>query len=417
MPEEEWKKPVFHSVRDWLKVYFSGMCMGATDIVPGISGGAVAFILGIYQDFIRSIASFNGAAFRLLFRGEFRAFFSAVSWQFLVALFCGISTSIVILAKFFTFLLDHEVYRTWLYSVFCGLVLGATYFCFRKLSRFRLKEALLFVFGIVFAWNLSTGRLLPKSVEPLFDVPFHEEVVKVEAKGKLEGRRALNYDPLSHAIVGVPQSALGGMVSKNFLPKGSLIFSHENQEMISIDDAVLKGARNYLDFWVVACGAIAISCMLLPGISGSYMLTILGMYSILLGSLVDFLEALKVGSWDQAAFRIVLSMVIGILIGGLFFSRVVTFLLSRYRELTLATLLGGMIGALRVVWPFWSYQYTFIPLRLSDGPALEAVHPIFPDFFSRDFVVALFFFFLGFGYVCFIEFMAAKRRERTPKAS
>lgn len=409
-----WQKPVFVRFSQWAKIFGCGMCMGAADIVPGISGGTVAFIIGIYEDLLNSIKTFNIDALKLLFRGKFSAFFQQISWQFLLALVLGVTASFITLAKFFTYLLSHEVYRSYLYSGFLGLVLGSVVFCTRQLSVWRLRYLFPFVFCAIIAYQLSGTDLIPKSNEALYDIPFRQEVLTNQARGKFEEHAALNFDQATNRITGIPKSALLGMVSKKYLSKSDLIYSHEANTEVAVGDVIGSATAKLIDPWVVVCGMIAISAMLLPGISGSYLLTVLGMYGPILGALVDLIDGLGHLMFDVGAFRTVFSMLIGIAIGATLFSRVVLFLLSRFPNATLAALIGFMVGALRAVWPFWSYQYQFMPLRLSDGPALEGIEPILPNFASAEFFTALVCMVLGFGYVLFIEAIASKKlRDHT----
>src|SRR3990172_6790342 len=143
------------SFRVFFSIFFSGMLVGAADIVPGISGGTVAFILGIYEELLKSIASFNLKAFSYLFRLQLPSFFQAVAWRFLLVFVLGAAVSFAFLAKGVTFLLHHELYRTFLYAAFMGLVVGSILFCARLLPRFDKKTALFLFCGAVAACFLS----------------------------------------------------------------------------------------------------------------------------------------------------------------------------------------------------------------------------------------------------------------------
>lgn len=410
----EWKKPVFTKASEWFKTIGCGLCVGAADIVPGISGGTVAFIIGIYEDLLKSIASFNAVALTHLIKGRFKAFFTQLSWHFLLAFLLGVGISFVTLAKVFTLLLNHEVYRIYLYAGFLGLVLGSVAFCARQLANFRFSHFISLALAACVAFFLSGTDLIPKKNEPLYDVPIQLHSLPAQASAKIKSKTILNYDPISQELLNVPQSYLSGMLAKKFLPKGAWVYSHETRRTVKIEDIVGATKTSYIDLWVVLCGAIAISAMLLPGISGSYLLTILGMYGVILGALVDWVEGLKMLSFDFNAFRTVLSMVVGIGIGALLFSRVVSYLLAKYHDLTLAALVGFMIGALRAVWPFWSYEYALSPLRLNDGPIIQAISPIIPNVASPQFLIACAFLGLGFFLVLAVESFA-KSRVSSPK--
>jgi putative membrane protein len=328
MTVKEWKKPELQSFSHWVQLFFSGICVGGADIVPGISGGTVAFIIGIYEDLLKSIATFNLSAFQLLFTGKFSQFFDKVAWQFLLAVFSGVAVAFLTLAKLFLFLLNHEVYRMWLYASFMGLVAGSVIYCLRQVKEWNFSRIVGMILAACFAYVLTGAELLQRS----------------------------------------ESSAL----SSSWL----------------------------VDPWIVLCGSLAVSAMLLPGISGSYLLTVLGMYGLILGSLMDWLQSIAQGGFDMAAFKVVFSMSLGIVLGGLLFSRVVLFLLDRFRALTLASLIGFMIGALRAVWPFWSYSY--------DGAKLQALSPIIPSL-SSEVVVTPLFTAVGFLLVVSVERLFSKK--------
>ena len=393
----------------FVKLFGAGLLVGAADIVPGISGGTVAFIIGIYEELLQALASFNAKAFSLLFSFQLKAFFKAVRWQFLLAVILGVSSSFVILASCFTYLLNHELYRTYLYATFMGLVIGSTIFCVKQLSKYTYTVLVSFILGAGVAFFLSGSTLSSsfaiKKSEPLFDVPYEKALLKEEIR--LE--RTQNYDQRRQRLIAVPQSALSGMLAKKYLTKESLVFSHDTEQEIAVGELLYHADTPMLDLWIVACGMIAISAMLLPGISGSYLLTILGMYGYILGALVDLVSGLKLGLFDSAAFRIIGSMLLGIVIGASLFSHVVRYLLRTYRNCTLAALIGFMVGALRAVWPFWSYSYMLEPLRLSDGPHLVAIEPNAPQIFSMEFGIACLFVTLGFLSVMLVEAYATTR--------
>ncbi len=303
-----------------LKRLLSGLCVGAADIVPGISGGTVAFIIGIYEELLQAISSAN---LKLLCTLQFRAFFRELRWQFLLPFIAGVAISFLSLAKAIQHCLLDENLRPLLYSAFMGLVVGSSIFLARLMNGFTIKSALTLCCGVVAAFLLT--------------------------------------DP-------------------NVTPKGE------------------EGSLNSL--WIVLCGAMAISAMLLPGISGSYILNILGVYEQILHALLRFVHHLKLGEFDLSSFRIVGCMAVGIVLGAVCFARIIKFLFNRYRQETIALLVGFMLGALRSVWPFWSYAFE---------PNLRPVSPILPDVASVAFMYAALFFAMGVASVFAIEHMAKRR--------
>ncbi|MDB6080987.1 MAG: hypothetical protein JWO53_259 [Chlamydiia bacterium] len=391
----------------WLKIFISGVCVGAADIVPGISGGTVAFIIGIYEDLLKSIATLNFTNLSLLVRGRFREFQAAVSWQFLLLFLLGVACSFVTFAKVFTLLLNHETYRSYLYASFMGLVLGSIIFCTRTLQSFRFSTLLSFLFGVLIAFSLSGGSMIKKAPEPLYDVILGD--VRVEVPSRLQ---PANYDASSKKLVGVTQEELLTMLSKKMVAPQDMVFSHDLGQNLYIYDVIKMGERSAVNLWIVACGMMAVSAMLLPGISGSYLLTVIGMYSVVLGALVDFLGEARQGSFDMASFKILASMALGIAIGAVLFSRVAIFLLAKFRDLTIASLIGFMVGAARAIWPFWTFEYRVSPLRLHDGLQLCVKEPFMPSLDSILLLYSLAFFMLGFIVVLAIEYCAGKKEAQ-----
>ncbi len=299
--------------------------MGCADIVPGISGGTVAFIMGIYSNLIESIKSVNVYT---LCTGRFKDFFTRIAWKYLLALLSGIAFSLATLAHFIDYVLGHETYRILLYSGFLGLILASALFCAKLVKQWRFPHLMSLFVGALAAYLLT---------------------------GSTVGASEASYR-----------------------------------------------ATHGLDPWIILCGAIAVSAMLLPGISGSYLLTILGTYSVVIGALADFVR-----NFDLSAFYILASMLIGIVIGALLFSHVVSWLLKHFHDMTIALLTGFMIGALKSVWPFWTYGYVF----LEKGPQLIVLEPILPDAASLLFCAALAFALLGFAAVFALEHMAMARKR------
>lgn len=368
---------------NWLRTLVCGLCVGAADIVPGISGGTVAFIIGIYEELLDAISNVR----RHLF--------------FLSAFLLGVCISFVTLAKGFQQLINSELFRPLLYSLFMGLVAGSVIFCSRLLASFNLKSFIFLSLGAVSAYFLSGADLVPKGNEPCYNV-----AITVFPVPKVP---LANYDPAG-LLLGVPESQLAVMLAKKYIDKNQTVINVETGKKSSVDAIIGQRHTSVIDLWIVACGAMAISAMLLPGISGSYLLNILGMYGFILGALVDWVEGLKAGFFDFGSFRTVFSMGLGIALGALVFARAVRYLLTHYREIAIATLVGFMIGALRAVWPFWSLTPKLSPLHLTGGPILHPEYPILPDLLSSQFAISCLFFAVGLGLVLLVEHLAQKKR-------
>lgn len=240
-----------------VSVFFRGMAMGAADIVPGVSGGTIAFITGIYFRLLEAISGLPEAALNHLFKGRFRAFWQACDGSFLLVLLAGILASIATLASAITYALDEHPIPIW--SFFFGLIVASVWHVSRQVRSPKAILLLPFAGGVVFAWWVTT-------------------------------------------LAGMPQQ-----------PSLLLFFG---------------------------AGALAICAMILPGISGSFILVILGMYAPVLGAI-------------RAPDLAILGMfAVGCLIGLLSVARLITWAFSRFHDLVLAVLIGFMVGALNKVWPW-----------------------------------------------------------------
>ena len=244
-------------IKEYGFLMLKGMGMGAADVVPGVSGGTIAFIVGIYEELINSIKSINTANLRLLFRGQFRSFWQGINANFLLSIVLGIGISIFSLAKIITYLLVNQPILVW--AFFFGLVLASTWFVAKEIKQWKVKTVISFVIGSILAFYITIATPSETPTHPLF---------------------------------------------------------------------------------IFFCGAIAICAMILPGISGSFILVLLGKYFYIM-------EAVK-------TFRVsvMLTFVAGALIGITTFSRVLSFALRRFHDATIALLSGFMLGSLNKVWPW-----------------------------------------------------------------
>ncbi|WP_239985784.1 DUF368 domain-containing protein [Marinobacter salexigens] len=238
-------------------VFLRGMAMGAADIVPGVSGGTIAFITGIYFRLLQAINAVPGALFKELFRGNLKAFWQACDGTFLGTLLLGILVSILTLASGITYLLAEYPILIW--SFFFGLILASVWHVGRQARHYRSALLVPLVFGVGVAWWITT--LSVNQVEP---------------------------------------SAVA----------------------------------------FFAAGAVAICAMILPGISGSFILVIIGMYAPVLGAI----KTLDV--------TVLLLFMVGCLVGLLSVARLITWAFHKYHDHVLALLTGFMIGALNKVWPW-----------------------------------------------------------------
>lgn len=250
-----------NSPKKLLEIYGKGIAMGAADIVPGVSGGTIALIAGIYERLINAISSIGPELWQVWRRqGGFRGIVDVwrhVDATFLLCLVAGIATSFITLAGWIKYLLDHQPLFIW--SFFFGLVIATVFILLTEVKRWNLPRIALFIVGMILAVLISTAPIL-------------------------SGTPSLPY----------------------------LFFS----------------------------GALAICAMILPGISGSFILLLLGSYDTIL-------EAVH-----TLNFTIILTVMAGMLSGLLLFTRLLKWLLARYYQGTLALLTGFIAGSLVKIWPW-----------------------------------------------------------------
>jgi len=237
--------------------------MGAADVVPGVSGGTIAFITGIYDTLLESIRRINPSVLGIWKREGFKAAFNHINGVFLIALFGGVLTSIATLAKLISWLLVTHPIPIW--SFFFGLILVSVFHMLKQIEQRSMSRLVFLLLGVAFAYSITV-------LQPL------------------------QMDPTSINII--------------------------------------------------LAGAIAICAMILPGISGSFILLLIGMYTPVLGA---------VKSLDIPVIILFMS---GCVIGLLSFSHVLSWLLKRFRDFTLIFLTGLMIGTLPKIWP-WKETLTW----------------------------------------------------------
>jgi len=266
-------------------IFLRGMAMGAADIVPGVSGGTIAFITGIYFRLLEAISAVPSAVFRQLLKGNLRAFWQAVDGNFLVLLLAGIITSIATLASLITWLLAEHPILIW--SFFFGLILASVWHIGWQVRRFVPGLLVPLLAGIVIAWWVTT---LPAS-----------EVA-----------------PTGMAFLGA--------------------------------------------------GALAICAMILPGVSGSFLLLIIGMYGPVLAA---------VKSFDVGLLALFLA---GCGIGLLSAAKLITLAFRHFHDTVLALLTGFMVGALAKVWP-WQETLSWRTNRAGEQVPLSQT-PVTPETWS-----------------------------------
>ncbi|MBL7865623.1 MAG: DUF368 domain-containing protein [Cyclobacteriaceae bacterium] len=243
--------------KDYLLLYFKGVSMGGADVIPGVSGGTIAFITGIYEELINSLKSIDGTAIRLLLSLRIGECWKRVNGNFLVTVLAGILTSLISLARLMTYLLEFHPIPVW--SFFFGLILVSSPLIMRDIHQWSFSSVLSFIIGAVIAYAIT-------------------------------------------------------ILSPTETPTNL--------------------------FFIFFCGALAICAMILPGISGAFVLLLIGKYEYMINALIVL------------DFPVIIVFATGCLLGLIGFSHVLSWILTHYRFPTLAMLAGFMIGSLNKVWPW-----------------------------------------------------------------
>jgi putative membrane protein len=266
------------SLKDYFILFLKGIGMGSADVVPGVSGGTIAFIAGIYEELVGSINQINLSALQTLRKEGVAAAWKLVNGNFFVVLLSGIATAIISLAKLITHLLDTQPVLIW--SFFFGLVFMSIYFVAKRVKQWNISRYASFVIGAAIAFFITTLPAQPES------------------------------------------------------------------------DAL---------WYIFLSGMIAICAMILPGISGSFILLLLGSYSVVLNAI------------HERNLVIIATFAVGAVIGLLSFSRLLKFMFDRFHDVTIALLSGFLLGSLNKVWP-WKQTLTWFTKHA--GEANEELVPV-----------------------------------------
>ncbi|WP_039357439.1 DUF368 domain-containing protein [Candidatus Protochlamydia amoebophila] len=375
-------------------LFFCGLCMGMADLIPGISGGTIAFIMGFYQALLESLKSFNTDTLKLLFTFQWSQFLKKTQWKFLLTLVSGIACSMIFFSSFLHWILLNETYRIYLYSLFLGLILASFVFCIRQVKKWSWLKVIALIIGLSLAYFL-TDFTLSNSREGKYAVRVDLGSFPVEL---------VNYD--GKLLKNLSASDLSVLTAKKNITPTSLVFDRQGQVLGESRQFAKVHHVGFFDGWLIICGAIAVCALLLPGVSGSYLLMLLGVYPLIIASLADLVTGLKYLHIDQEAVLVLFNLLLGIVIGGFCFARIASALLKNYPDISIAVLSGFMIGALRSVWPFWTYKYLLAPLKLHKGPQLFIETPYFPSLSSFILIKSIVCIAIGFGVVLFVEYLS-----------
>ena len=246
-----------------LRVFFCGILMGIADAIPGISGGTIALLLGIYEELIGSISNFDIYLFQNLKKKGIKYCWNKINGNFLLSLISGVLLSLLSFVKIFSILI--QKYPLFIWSFFLGLILATLFVIKRNIKKWNIVN-----FILIFIFSFLT------------------------------------------ILLSIIKPSVG--------------------ENINL-------------FYILICGIIASSAMILPGISGSLILVILGVYTLIINAL------------NNLEYNIILVFLIGCLIGIINFSKIIKWLFHNYRDYTFSIMLGLVIGSIYTVWP-WRKSFT-----------------------------------------------------------
>lgn len=312
---------------DYFLISLKGLAMGAADVVPGVSGGTIAFISGIYQELIDTINKVDFSFFSSWKKNGFKIAWQQINGSFLLALVTGIAISILTFSKIITHLLATQPILVW--SFFFGLVIASIVFVGKQITKISIPVIITFLVGTILSYYITIA-------EPI--------------------------------------------ASPDSYP------------------------------YLFLSGFIAIIAMILPGVSGAFILLLMGSYAVVIGTINQFREAILAMNWQllgQAILKLG-TFAIGALLGLKLFSKVLHWMFDNHRNLTLALLTGFMLGSLNKVWPWKKVLSTRIDSHGVEVPFLEK--SILPQHFEGDnqLLIAIVLMVFGFLTIFILEKVAVK---------
>ncbi len=299
-------REVQSNFKKYLRLYLTGFAMGTADLIPGVSGGTVAFLSGIYEELLYTIKTLSGDFLRLLLKGQIKPAIQLIPFKFLIPLAGGLFTALFALANLLSFLL--AAYPSFVWAFFFGLVLSSTWIVLKRVVKWDLTDKISFVIATIVTYFLV--GLIP--IETPNSLPF-----------------------------------------------------------------------------IFLSGAIAICAMILPGISGSFILLLLGKYHQILGAVTD------------RNFSILAVFMAGCVIGLALFSRVLSWLFKHHHDISVAILAGVMLGSIRKIWPWQEVVQTRINSHGEEVPFI--VNNVLPSSFDLTFLSIMILMILGAGFVLYLD--------------
>jgi putative membrane protein len=287
-------------LRESISLIFKGIGMGAANVIPGVSGGTIALITGIFEKLINSIKSFDLKAVKLILKGDFKGFFNHVNMGFLVSVFSGIFISILTLAKILGYLFEN--YPVYIWAYFFGLILASVYFVGRRIEKIDIRVVITFLAGTLIA----------------------------------------------------------------------VLFSVLN-----------PATENTRIYYLVLCGVVAICSMILPGLSGSFVLILMGNYELI------FIKAI-----NEFDLGILIPVGVGAVVGLLAFSHILSWIFKRYKDQTISLLTGFILGSLSILWPWKNEVYQTnrlgeILLKSCGDPVVTGYEKYLPQQFDNEVIFSI----------------------------
>jgi putative membrane protein len=256
---------------DYLLISLKGIAMGAADVVPGVSGGTIAFISGIYQELIDSINKFDLKTILSVRKNGIKATWAALNGNFLLALISGIFISILTFSKVIAFLLDNHPILVW--SFFFGLVLASILLIWKQITHWKYYSLFALLLGTFVSYYITIAK---------------------------------------------------PVASPDSLP------------------------------YLFLSGFVAIIAMILPGVSGAFILLLMGSYQTVIGTINQFREGIASFNMEilgQAMIKL-MTFAVGAILGLKLFSKILHWMFAHHKNTTLAVLIGFMIGSLNKIWPW-----------------------------------------------------------------
>lgn len=290
--------------------FLKGMGVGSANVIPGVSGGTIALITGIFERLINALKSFNLTAIKLFFTGKFREFAKHTDLWFLASVGCGVLAAILTVARIFEYMFAN--YPIYLWSFFFGMILVSIYYVGITIEKINFKTVLSFIIGTAIALFIAFGT---------------------PAK--------------------------------------------ENSNIL----------------YLMICGAVATCSMILPGLSGSFVLVLMGNYQLIMIDAVNDLN-----------LKILIPVVIGGIVGLLAFSHLLSWIFKNYRDITIAILTGFILGSMPIIWPWKNDVITYF-----GSEAKVTGYDYYLPELNIEFAIALVILLIGAGIIVLTEKMAKNK--------